>query len=317
VRIRPTELGWKGLLLLGGLEIAFLATAYSNLFFLLIAFCCVVGGLGALWSLHNLHRVDVVRIETAAGPAGHPRDLRVTLTAPGRPRYDVAVQLCRGSERLEVAHAVRWQGSIQLDGTLPARPRGIETMRVRLRSTFPFGLFAVSRDSAQVLEIVSHPDPGQAGAAAARHPRHVGGDQHTPDGARSASVAGLRPFRTGDALGDVHWKATARRGSAVVKERERDGDLAIDLVLDRRGSAEGLELALAVAAAHVLTSDAEATPLRLQSQDARFVLGADRGHAALALRWLAGAEPLPLDAPPPPAAPGAIRLGGARTGGGP
>lgn len=315
MHIRPTELGWKGLLLLSGLELAFLATAYSNLFFLLIAFCCVLGALGALWSLHNLHRVALVRIETGVGPAGHSRDLRVTLTAPGRTRYDLAVQLGRGRARLEVAHVARWQGTVQLAGTLPPRPRGIETMRVRLRSTFPFGLFAVSRDCATVLEIVTHPDPGHASTTASRQSGHVAGDQHSPDGARSPTVAGLRPFRAGDSPGEVHWKASARRGSAVVKERERDGDLAIDLVLDRRGSAEALEHALALATHHVLTSSAAATTLRLLSQDARFVLGADRHRTALALRWLAGAEPLAPDAPPPPAAPGALRLGGDRSGG--
>ena len=135
MRIRPTELGWKGLLLLASLELAFLATSYSNLFFLLIAFCAVLGGLGVVWALQNLRPVRIERIEVRAGPAGQPRALQVTLTTGKRRCFDLAVRLRCGRERFEVAHTALLRGTLQLDGVLPARARGIETVRVQLRKS--------------------------------------------------------------------------------------------------------------------------------------------------------------------------------------
>jgi uncharacterized protein (DUF58 family) len=313
VRIRPTELGWKGLLLLASLELAFLATSYSNLFFLLIAFCAVLGGLGVVWALQNLRPVRIERIEVGPGPAGQPRPLQVTLGTGGRRCFDLAVRLRCGRERFEVAHAALLRGTLQLDGALPARARGIETVRVQLRSTFPFGLFAASRDTGLTLEIVTHPNPELTAATASALGTAAGAVQGD-DGFRSSTVAGLRPFRTGDSLAAVHWKASARRGTAVVKEREREADLATDVVLDRRGAVASFEPALAIAAGHVLATVGSERTLRLLSQDTRFVLGPDRSRIAPVLRWLALAQPLPDDAPPPPSAPGAIRLGGPRPG---
>lgn len=314
MRIRPTELGWKGLLLLASLEVAFLATAYSNLFFLLIAFCCVLGGLGAIWAWANLRPVQLLRLELAAAPAGQRRPVQVTLAAARHARHDIAVLLRAGRQRLELAHGPRVLGSQLLAGELAPRARGIEQLPVLLRSTFPFGLFAVTRASSTAVEVVTYPDP-TAGTARVRQAARGRGELAAPGGAaRSSSIAGLRPFRTGDAPGDVHWKASARRGTAVVKEREPEAELATDLVLDRRGDEATFERALSVATAHVLHSQATDAALRLLSQDARFVLGRDRGQATAALRWLAGAQRLPDSAPPPPAAPGAIRLGGTAGG---
>ena len=55
--IRPTALGVKGVLLFVALELAFFATDYSNLFFLLLAFSSALGALGAAWSWQNLRNV--------------------------------------------------------------------------------------------------------------------------------------------------------------------------------------------------------------------------------------------------------------------
>ncbi len=48
VSIRPSALGTKGLLLFATMELAFLATNYSNLVFRMLACCAMHGGLESL-----------------------------------------------------------------------------------------------------------------------------------------------------------------------------------------------------------------------------------------------------------------------------
>ncbi len=43
--------------------------------------------------------------------------------------------------------------------------------------------------------------------------------------------AGIRPYRTGDALRDIHWPASARMGTVQVKMREQTGTLRLMVVL--------------------------------------------------------------------------------------
>lgn len=307
LRILPTELGCKGLLLLAALELAFLATAYSNLFFLLIVFSCVLGGLGAWWGAGELRGVRVDVAEPEPGPAGHPRSLRLELRAPGRHPLDLAIELRIGKRTCEVAHVDECDGRATLVGTLPALPRGIATAAaVHVATRQPFGFFTVRRCFPLQLSIVSHPDPAMA---TARGARHGDGGTHASTGRSSgASFSGLRAFRQGDAPNTVHWAATARRGTPVVKEREHEAGDARVLRLDRRQPTERFERALAEATASVLAVRSDGRPLHLLSQDLDLAVRADRTSQHSALRWLAATTALPADAPPPPQRAGAVLL---------
>lgn len=302
MRIRPTALGWKGLLLLAALECAYLATAYSNLFFLLITFCIAVGALGAWWTLANLRGLGVVRIDLAGGAAGRPRDVTCVLKTTRR-RGDLQLGLVLADGVVACGRAADVDGQREITGTLSARPRGVEPVRaVRVWSHFPLGLFVARVDLPIAAELVTWPDPDATGAA----DRALVETGRMPI-ARSASVQELRPFRAGDSLGDVHWKASARRGEPVVKEREREGDRRRTFVLDRRCPPAALEPALAVLAGAVLAAR-HGQALRILSQGVDLVLTSDGSGASAALRWLATAAALPADAPAPPGADGAVRL---------
>lgn len=306
MRIRPTELGWKGLLLLLALEGAFLATAYSNLFFLLIAFCVALGALAAFWTWRNLRGLTVRRLVVPSAAAGLARPVQIDLAAP-RPCADVRVELLLEGGAVPVGALAMVGATTTLAGTLPGRARGLVAITgVRLSSRFPLGLFVARCDVPCDAEVVTYPAPTSASARPDARAA-MAGDGHQRF-TRSATAAELRPFRTGDSLGDVHWKATARRGQPVVKERDREGDAACVLVVDRRCAAAALDLALSAAAAAVLQSRTGSASLRLLSQEAAFTLGQDPAAVEPALRWLAGAAPLPADAPPPPRAAGAVRL---------
>jgi uncharacterized protein (DUF58 family) len=304
VRIRPAELGWKGLALVVALSLAFFATSYSNLFFLLLAFCAVLGGLGAAWALQNLRGIEVLRIDIAAGAAATERPVKVQLRTR-RPRFAVEVVLRQGRRSLPLGQIDALVDAVVWQGRLPATPRGIDSWQVWLASRFPFGLFAARVATPHRVEIVTYPAPKAATAdtGGSASPRDEG---MARCGGADAQVAGLRQFRAGDSPRDVHWKATARRGAPVVVERERSGALPRNVVIDRRSDA--LEAELAIAAAAVLTSGKQPVRLRSQGLDVRCDGAADRQAAAL--RWLAAAGPLPRDEAAPLAMPGAGRSGG-------
>lgn len=295
--IRPTALGVKGALLFVALELAFFATDYSNLFFLMLAFSAALGGLGAWWSWQNLRGVQVSSLQLRLAAAGSPRPVDVRLAAGAKPRFDVAVELRLADGHAEIAHAPVLHRGDALRGELAPRPRGVEQIEwVRLTSRFPFGLLRVSRRVALRAELVTYPTPSPGSGAEADGRRRA--DRGRPSPGRGDSIASLRPFRDGDAVADVSWRATARRGCVVVHERERDRQACVELIVDRRAPHAALEQALSRAAALTLAARRDA-PVRIVSQGGDWTVGAERGRAEDALRWLAACTPLPQDAAAP------------------
>jgi len=308
VRIRPTRLGLEGALLLAALGVGFFATAYGNLLFLLLVFCAALGALDLCWALQNLRGLRAQWLAVPPAAAGSPREVALLLARDRRGgSFDVAVLAEPGGVAAEIAHAPLLRGELRLAAQAPPLPRGLHPVRaLRLVSRFPFGLFQATRDVPAAAEFVTHPVPcPAAGRAAAGH-------EANPAAAaiRGASVAGLRPFRAGDPLADVDWKASARRAAPIVKEREREGD-AVEVVLDRRCAPAALEAALRAAAGILLQANAAGRPVLWRSQGETGHLAPRAAAPTPLLRWLAGAEPLPPDAPPPPrGSPGAVHLPG-------
>lgn len=114
----------------------------------------------------------------------------------------------------------------------PAHRGFFEIKKIRLRTKFPFGLLRKqwtisSAESAgiyvfpKLLEL-SHQEFLTALHQGDESPRQ---DQHG-DG---VSIRSIRPFRQDDNPRYIHWKATAKRNSTIVREME--GDEKLELVL--------------------------------------------------------------------------------------
>lgn len=295
MRIRPTELGVKGLLLLAALEAAFLATAYSNLFFLLIAFCCVLGVVGLAGAIANLRRLDVRLGPIPLAAAGAERPVAVEIAGERR-RFDLAFVLLGDGDPIHLGALPTVDGATKATLTIAGRPRSVfRARRLAIATRHPFGLFQVTTTRSLEVDVVTHPDPRAAEVA---NDDGRGEAEVALAGAPSPAVSGLRPFRTGDSLTSMHWKATARRGEPIVKEREHEIGDRVDLVVDRRCDDAALESALATATALVLTARAGGPPLRMCSQEFALDIGPNGDAATAALRWLAGAAVLPRDGAP-------------------
>ncbi|MFT4515632.1 MAG: hypothetical protein ACI89X_001074 [Planctomycetota bacterium] len=310
VSIRPSALGSKGFLLFAALELAFLATNYSNLFFLLLAFSAVLGVLGAWWSWRNLRDLQVESLGLATAASGSQRATHVHLAANRRPRFDLLVELDLEGGYCEVGYAPYLVKAQSIDDAVAGQPRGVRCItHARVTSSFPFGFFVARTTLPTDAELITYPTPIPFGES------RSGGDRPGDHGAlhagRGTVLAGLRAFQTGDGMSDMHWKATARRGTPIVKERERESAPAVDVVLDRRCDEATLERALAQLTTLALAARTD-TPLQVHSQGIELLVDPDRGGADDALRWLAEAKTLPSNAAPPPTRRSAMQLPEAR-----
>lgn len=118
--------------------------------------------------------------------------------------------------------------------TLPRR--GIVRIdRIEITATDLLGLFQAQRTEAHPLSLVVYP--------AAIAPRRLPASHRLPGGARvvagwmwpdPALYAGARPYRAGDPLRWVDWRATARRGSLQVKTFDSSRQPAAAVLVDLR-----------------------------------------------------------------------------------
>lgn len=306
VSIRPSALGAKGLLLFAAMQFAFLATNYSNLFFLTLSFSAVLGGLGAFWAYRNLSGLQITGIEVGAAGAGTVRTIQVQIDGATRSRFDLTIQLRIHKKPQPIGYAPSINGRASVRDSMPGQPRSLQTVEyVRVVSRYPFGFFVAHTKLPARCELVTHPAPVQLGFE--RNQDSSANDGMLLTAGRGSSLAGLRGFRTGDMMSDIHWKATARRGKAVVKERERESEQGVDVVLDRRCDGEMFEHALSQLTTLVFAAR-HGAPLRIYSQDVELLVDLERGGAQDALRWLASTTPLPLDASAPPHKRGAMQF---------
>ncbi len=106
----------------------------------------------------------------------------------------------------------------------------------RVSTRFPFGLIHKSKDVAAGTDLLVYPamvpvPEDLLRGFASQHGR----GQHKWR-SRRGEFFGLREFRQGDDPRDIHWRTSARRGGAFVRETEDDEGQEVRLVLDNRGS---------------------------------------------------------------------------------
>jgi uncharacterized protein (DUF58 family) len=173
----------------------------------------------ALVTMHQCHR-NLVRtslISAAALPtfAGTRGTLRTTLQNEATVlRYGIEVE----PTNHDLGHGdIRPRDQAQIDVPIDAAVRGVLRIdRLRISTTFPFGLFRAWGWIHMGIEMIVYPRahgslpmPLDSGCkSGARSQGHTGSDEWL----------GLRPFRDGDSPRQVAWKAYARGAPLLVKE---------------------------------------------------------------------------------------------------
>ena len=187
--------------------------------------------------------------------------------------------------------------------------RGIfELDSVTVSTSFPFGLFRKSRDIPLPGELVIWPRSDRT-----MRPPNLRGGRNSRSGSLSLTSSGprgeyrgLRSYRPGDDLRDIHWRTTARLGQPVVREYEQDSAETLWLCLDTRGDpGDGAEAAVEMAASLAAQAFRGGRRFGLVSQGQIIEAGLGPGQLERILGVLARVDFSP-DAPQslPPISPG-------------
>jgi uncharacterized protein (DUF58 family) len=189
---------------------------YGNSIALFLTFLLTGFGLVTMHQCHrNLVRTSFTSAAALPTFAGTHGTLRVTLQNDAAfLRYQIEVEPTDN----DPAHAdIPPREQTQLSIPIEAPKRGVVNIdRLRISSTFPFGLFRAWSWIHMRIEMIVYP------RAHGALPMPV--DSGFKTGTRSHGVAGsdewlaLRPFRDGDSPRQVAWKAYARGAPLLVKE---------------------------------------------------------------------------------------------------
>ncbi len=212
----------------GGVAFAFL------LFFMLIASLNYVNGPAlfltflltgfALVAMHRCHRnllnVAVDGIASGAAFAGEPARLSIT--------FANTAHLARGQIEASIDHGVPAAIDLprrsvrHLELPVDTLRRGVVRIeRIRVHTTFPFGLFRAWTWLHTPLEIIVYPPPRGRLPMPAEAGNRSG--ERAKVGSGTEEWMGLRAFRDGDSPRQVAWKAFARGAPLLVKEYGASG----------------------------------------------------------------------------------------------
>ncbi|MET0028845.1 MAG: DUF58 domain-containing protein [Candidatus Thiodiazotropha sp.] len=191
--------------------------------------------LGGLWLISILHtwrnllglRLQPYRVASVF--AGDTAEFQVMVENPSQiPRYAIQIR-----HRKEQGERLDIPGSDQMMFTLPlaTRRRGpFPLPRITLQSTYPLGLFRAWTYADMPLECLVYPKPAERG-----QPPITTAYQPSDQGDRGVGTddfIGLRPFRSGDSIRHIDWKAYARQQGLMCKQFGGDRHLEVRLDWD-------------------------------------------------------------------------------------
>jgi uncharacterized protein (DUF58 family) len=108
-----------------------------------------------------------------------------------------------------------------------------------------------------------------------------------------ADAIGLRDYATGDSLRRIHWRASMRRRTLLVREVESEHDAVLEVRLRTRGVQPGerFEHSVSFAASEIAAMLDSGSRVALRTDDDFIDAGAGARHRARLLAYLARVEP--------------------------
>lgn len=289
-RLRITFEGRWFLALTLGVGIAAINTG-NNLLYIALAMnlsLVLVSGILSEWNL----RTASVAVGLAS-EAFARREALLSVTCSARPGRMPAVALQVAVPLPEAPPCVRFPSVAP--GTAarrvvrfrPERRGPLSAPFCVLSTRFPFGLFEKSAVVPVRGDFLVYPEPLDAEPAGAAGARPEPAGDPAGAGRRAPFIRGVRPLQPADPARDVHWKASARAGRWMAKEREGETAPVVDLRIPADASPDRLERAASSACARLLRCEREGRPYRLWVGDALRADASDPGRRARALGALA------------------------------
>jgi uncharacterized protein (DUF58 family) len=120
--------------------------------------------------------------------------------------------------------------------------RGIHRLTgLRMSTRFPFGLLRRSIDVDVPADLLVYPALIPVSDLTLRTGLSQLGERQTAARARSGEFHGLRELRPGDDPSSIHWRTSARRGRAFVREFEEEAGRTVVVVLETDVTADASE----------------------------------------------------------------------------
>jgi len=289
-RLKITFEGKGFILLTLGVGVAAVNTG-NNLLYIALSMnlsLIVLSGILSEWCIRG---VTVLVRHASEAFASRESLLAITCFAGGKrfPPTALSVSLAFDGARLTARFPEIPAGgeSTRILSVRPARRGALSPGSCSISTLFPFALFEKSMDVLPRASLVVYPEP----ADAASSPR--GEDAPEPAGAgripgrEGTEIRGAREHAPADPVRDIHWKASARMGRWMVKERERESAPVANLRLPVPCTPIEFERLVSRACAFVLRCDREGRPYRLWVGDRVCVDASRGGRRAEALAFLA------------------------------
>jgi transglutaminase-like putative cysteine protease/uncharacterized protein (DUF58 family) len=313
-RLSVTREGKWFLALTFGVGLAAVNTGNNLLYIVLSANLSIVVLSGFL-SEATLRGLRVRVSPPAEAFAGQEALLAVACAAPAGRRFpsfsiDVAFRVGETPVSARMPDAAAGAESVRVVTFRPDRRGNREISGLVVSTRFPFALFRKSMDPPSPAPVLVFPAPGTPARDAAQGGREAEADDR-PDGrGKGAGIRGVRDYAPGDPARDIQWKASARLGRRMVKEREGDRAGLLEIRIPAGEAGPAFERSVSRACGDVLRCERAGIGYRISHAGRVAVDGTVRGARSAALRFLATvpptlAEPAPAGRRVPPPVPAA------------
>ena len=302
-RLRVPFAGRAFLLVTLGVGVAAVNTG-NNLLYLALSLHLSLILLSGVLSEGTLRHIGLRVRQASEAFAGAEAFLAVTCSAEAKrfPGISLVVTLRAGEGPVTVRFPDIAPGTSETR-VVPFRPGrrgGIDSIQAAVSTRFPFSLFEKSVEFSVPAGILVYPRPSPPAARNEDLPNAAPSGRPFRAGRVGAFPRGAREHLPADPVRDIHWKATARTGRWMVKEREGEAVPVVDLGVEETGPEEAFEARISETCGAVLDLERRAGPFRLRIGGRLSADPYDPGRRSKALAALAVAR----SGPRPPAARG-------------
>jgi uncharacterized protein (DUF58 family) len=240
-QLKATREGWfyLGVVLMVGLGAI---NSGNNLLYLVLGLQLATIVASGLLSEAALRDLELETTGARSGRAGEEGRWWLRLHKRGGrfPSFALTVEALDGPARDARASVLRLAPNtseeLELRFTGPRRGRFLGR-RLKVSTRFPFGLAEKSRELEVEQELFVFPRRAEAPPLPARELRRDGPQSAGRPGPGAEPLA-LRPWQSGDALSQIHWRKSAQGQGWIASVREREQERELEVELDVSASAD-------------------------------------------------------------------------------